>query len=299
MESCLDQDFSSEEYEIVVINDGTEDRSMDVVRRYAERHHNIKIIEQKNSGLSVARNIGLEHALGKYVWFVDSDDWIESGILHDLLGSAESNDLDVLCFDFNLAYPDGRRNPWDCGKGCTKEVLSGNEFLCKVCMPPAAWAAIYKRSYLIENDLWFMPGILHEDQEFTPRAYCLARRIQYLPIVAYNYFQREGSIMKSDRSMKRSKDLLVVADSLYMFTNKQTTEGSKLYYNLLNRVYFAFSQSLAHYDGRFSLKEYKSKPYYPFLINIVPDKRLRRKYRLINMSLRLYLIVYRLLKSNV
>lgn len=74
IESCLKQDLSPKEYEILVVNDGSKDGSIDIVRRYARENENIRIIEQENAGLSAARNHGIKEARGEYLWFVDSDD---------------------------------------------------------------------------------------------------------------------------------------------------------------------------------------------------------------------------------
>ncbi len=296
LESCLRQDISTENYEIIVVNDGTVDHSIAIVEGYMKKHVNVRLVNRDNGGLSAARNTGLEAATGDFVWFVDSDDWIEPNCLKEIIDFAYKENLDVLCFNLKFAFSDGHFEKYVNNNEKTGIIYTGTEFICKMKMPPSAWCALYNRTFLEKHSLNFYEGILHEDQEFTPRAYCLAERIAYFDKVIYNYNQREGSIMKGGHSERKCKDLLTVADSLYDFA--QTTLKNKYhdaYYVMLNNVYFAFSQSLAHYNKSFfNLKTYRKKPYYPLMINSLLSAKDKWKYRLINFSLSLYLKIYNL-----
>lgn len=100
VDSLLCQDIPSEEYEILLINDGSTDNSLQIIENLARKHSNIKVYSKPNGGQSSARNWGLRHALGKYIWFVDSDDFIETNVLGKVLGKVEKDSLDVLCFSF-------------------------------------------------------------------------------------------------------------------------------------------------------------------------------------------------------
>lgn len=290
-----------EDYEIVAVNDGTTDDSMEVLEafRQAEAKSGVPtapwvIVNQKNAGLSAARNAGLKAAHGTYVWFVDSDDYLVPGSGKPLLDRVEAERLDVLCFGLQLVSENGDIIPYDIPDSSGGKRLKGEEFMLKVGMPPAAWAAIYRRGYLQSKDLKFMEGILHEDQEFTPRAYYLARRIAFEPIVAYNYVQREGSIMKS-ANPKKSTDMLIVCQRLWDFAMENTQIESSIRYLFVNRISFLFSQVLANYC-RCGVKEFpmdeKTLPYYPLSINQYLSKKERYKYQLINSSVHLYLNLY-------
>lgn len=98
LESCLDQDLPKDEYEIIVVNDGTQDNSVQVIEKYIKPENNVTLIHRENGGLSAARNTGLKHAQGEYVWFVDSDDWIEKDSLSKLIQYIKKYDLDVFRF---------------------------------------------------------------------------------------------------------------------------------------------------------------------------------------------------------
>lgn len=296
LDSCLQQDIMADEYEIIVVNDGSPDKSVAIINDYLQRFPNVRLVNRENGGLSAARNTGLKEAKGEYVWFVDSDDWIEPNVLKHLTDKAYKEKLDVLCFNLQLVFPNGHIEQYNVSAKDNGSVYNGADFIIKIGMPPAAWAALYKRDFLEKNLICFYEGILHEDQEFTPRAYCLAERIAFIDYVVYNYNQREGGIMKSRQSERKCRDLLTVADSLYTFTQRRRNMlHQEAYWTLMNHVSFALSQSLANYNkDYFDLREYRHKSYYPLCINPLLSNKDKWKYRIINFSLSLYLKIYRM-----
>ena len=100
LESLLAQDLPQNEYEIIVVNDGSTDNSGEIAQQYADKYANIKLINQANQGLSGARNTGIKHAKGEHIQFVDSDDYIEENVLGGLMKQVEQEDLDVLRFKY-------------------------------------------------------------------------------------------------------------------------------------------------------------------------------------------------------
>lgn len=298
IESCMKQDLPQDEYELLIVNDGSSDGSMEVVRQFAQRYDNIRVVEQENAGLSAARNKGMSEAKGKYLWFVDSDDDINGDELKKLVDFAIAQTLDVLCFDIRIIKQGQPTVTYPNHKYKCRKIFEGQVFFVDVAMPPSSCVALYRKDYLISNCLCFKEGIVHEDQEFTPRAYCLAKRISYINAPVYNYWVRSGSIMTSpEKRAKKAKDLLVICDSLYLFTKEHIKEGSAAYNTMISKINFAFSQSLRNYTkGSSTIEEYKKKPYYPLDISVEGERRVRWKYRLINFSIPLYLLVYNVFK---
>jgi len=100
IDKCLSSIYATscheDVFEIIVVNDGTPDDSMTIVSKHADKHTNLRIINQKNQGLSRSRNVGIENAKGDYIWFVDSDDWVENGFLSKLISLLSISDKDVL-----------------------------------------------------------------------------------------------------------------------------------------------------------------------------------------------------------
>ena len=294
IDSVVFQDLSETEYEIIIVNDGSLDNSVSIVEKYTCNNSNIKIVHRPNGGLSAARNTGLSHATGRYVWFVDSDDWVESNCIGEILTFAENNNLDVLCFGAKIYHSAHVIKEIPSATEKQGYIFNGHEFVVNVNTIPSAWSALYRRQYLVDNNLMFYEGILHEDQEFTPRAYCLANRIAYLHKPVYYYYQREGSIMKSSQNEKRCRDLLAVADSLYAFANKNLMVGSPVYIKLIQKVNFCLTQSIAFYDTSFfDYREYSQRGYYPLHLKGI-NFRTKTKYLLLNTSIPMYLLFRRL-----
>lgn len=300
LESIVAQELAADDYEVVIVDDGSTDDSMDVLARFRDAQETAgrtvrwQVIRQENRGLSAARNAGLEVAQGDYVWWVDSDDYLEPRMADALLGRAEREQLDVLCFGLQLAGEDGTFESYPIADRSQGQVLSGEEFLVRVAMPPSAWAAIYRRQFLVDHGLTYLVGALHEDQDFTPRAYFLARRIAYQPVVVYNYVQRAGSILRK-HTPKRTTDLVQICTRLYHFAQEHTQPGTPAREVFENRIAFLFSQALSNL-ARCGIAEFpmdvRQLPFYPLRINDSESKKLRYKYRLINMGVPLYIKLY-------
>lgn len=290
LESLFVQDMSEDDFEVLIINDGSTDNSLLIADKFASLHSNIRVISRENGGLSAARNTGLMHARGKYVWFVDSDDFIEPNSIKHPLEYAEKYQLDVMCFYFQLAHENGGTEQFGYKPRHSGTVLSGPDFVSYTGFVMSPWAAIYRRDYLNENGLRYMEGILHEDEEFSPRAQFLAKRIAHLPDVVYNYFQRSGSIMKSARSALRVKSFLAISDSLNEFMLSRTEDGTPANNFFRKRILFVFSQALSHWvDSEDSnLSQFKEKPYYPLALPTGLDRKSRFKGFMINHTLWLY-----------
>ena len=224
LDSCLHQDLAADEYEIIVVNDGSPDGSKVIAEKYASEYANIKLYNQENGGLSVARNNGLEKAQGEYVWFVDSDDWIEEKCLAGIVEKMDIQNLDMLQIGYMEAYDNGNiiKSPRGLFEGC----MTGCEAMKAQYIPAPAQFTIYRRNFLERFTLLFYPRIYHEDAEFKPRALFFAQRFASLNKHVYYYYQRpQGSIMSS-YSVKRGRDVLTVCNNLCTF--KEDTSMSPL-----------------------------------------------------------------------
>lgn len=226
LSSCIAQDIPDDDYEILVINDGSPDNSVVIAERLAKTHCNIRIINQENRGLSGARNTGIKHAQGEYIWFIDSDDWIRENCLYNIttLLSREAPDCLALgaanVLDINVFK---RRN-------IHLKAKSGIELLkigVEICVPFAIW----NRNYLLDHDLYFHEGILHEDIEFSPRAYYLAKKVSYLDDIIYYVYCNPNSITRTPNP-KRSYDLISVINlQLSKFMQNVDKEHLGIYHN--------------------------------------------------------------------
>lgn len=214
IESILHQGNSNLEYELVIVDDGTPDRSIDIVKELTAGLNNVVLIRQENQGLSVARNRGLAASHGCFVWFIDSDDWISENSLYELstIMAMNVDAISILAADV-VGETVSKRNFRDvnsCG------IVSGNELLKTKKYSLCAPFTLYRRDFLICNNLFFKEGIYHEDNEFTPRAYYKASRIYLLNQILY-YVRKDNISITRSYNPKRSFDLIEVSKSLDKF----------------------------------------------------------------------------------
>lgn len=292
LESIYNNRLEEEVFEVIIIDDASPSYHVEstIANKYARIHKNLVFLRHdRNKGLSASRNTGLHYAGGKYVWFVDSDDTINAEYVYELLKKAISSSLDVLCFGFRMIEEDTSKCT-DCVlDGVSDKVWIGPDFLINVPVQVMAWSAMYRRQFLLDNDICFMEGVLHEDQDFTPRAYCMAKKISYVPIPIYDYLQRNGSIMKSVNP-KKIRDLITICNRLWNFAIKNTEDNSDIRFFFINRVSFLYAQSLRNM-AICGYEKYPGLPFYPLSINKFLNNREKLQYFLININVRLYVFI--------
>ncbi len=182
-----------DKYEIILVNDGSTDNTLEIVKDYAKNYPDIiKYIDQKNRGLSGARNAGLDIAKGEYVTFLDSDDYVDNVMYKELLRKASEGDFDIVTCGVRMVYDNSNLDK-DVGVGYDHDCFSKDEVKSVMAtFYPAACNKIFKRRVI--GDLRFKEGIHYEDVEFM---YRLLPRISTIGVVDgyyYYYLQREGSI---------------------------------------------------------------------------------------------------------
>ena len=194
--SIVDQDLDPSSYEVIVVNDGSTDQSGSIARRVSETYPQITVIDQENKGLSGARNTGIRNAKGKYVLFIDSDDYIESNILTEMLSFVEQGNLEIAMFGQNMVI-DGVKKPRDKFNPSETNVMSGMELFFERTSDSACKYLILTR-YLTDNEIFFLEKALYlEDGEWSARLFVKAKRTAYKGIYFYNYALRRNSIVTS------------------------------------------------------------------------------------------------------
>lgn len=235
LEQCLEslrtQDYS--DYEVICVNDGSTDSSREILTAWETRMPQMRVIDRSNGGLSAARNTGLQAATGDYVVFVDSDDWVEASMLSTLAKVTDGNDM--VCFACrrtdNNAHDTLQPEQSGGWEYYNRHALEHREvaFVC-------VWQRCYRWSFLIENNLCFREGILHEDNEFTPRACLKAKKVTVTPDVLYNYRVRPGSIMTT-RGMKSKESLILIGNDLSEMFGQETGINKTIVYRALTQCY--------------------------------------------------------------
>lgn len=222
IESCLCQDLPKSEYEIIIVIDGSPDHSIDVAKSYQKKNDNIKIVVRENGGLSAARNTGLKEAKGEFVWFIDSDDYIEENCLEEIYRVMSENSLEVLWLKWKNRNEFHDEIPlYDCTL-CKEDykVQEGLKFMNSVMgIYYFAWSFVFRREFLVSNGFHFKEGLFYEDTEFAFHVLPHVKRIQLLDRVCYTYNIRQGSIAQTI-STKKIDDLLSIVETAKVMEQK-------------------------------------------------------------------------------
>lgn len=237
LESVVKQTYKC--FEVICINDGSTDKSYEILEKYSYEHSNFFILNQENRGLSFSRNVGVKRATGDILLFLDSDDYLEANTL-ELISNSYSGE-DMVCFNGTRFLPNGTIDEKD--EAISIEKLNGWDYYNYYSLKQQSFHFVsvvlraYKRTFLISNNLFFHEGIFHEDNLFTPMACYYANYVKVIPYYLYNYRIRPGSITQT-YDVKRLIDSIIVANLLYeFFINKSIIEKSVIY-RVISGEYF-------------------------------------------------------------
>lgn len=223
LESIFSQNFAEDNFEVIIVDDGSPDKSIDIVEEFALGHTNLHVIRQKNMGLSCARNTGLKEAIGKYIWFVDSDDTIVPGSFKRIQGIV-SKYPEVDIFGFDMVCVDEITHEEDEQKIISRDsykYLYGQannaiQLVGRFAKTPVQ-RYLFKKDFLFTSNLSFYPGIYHEDEEFIPRAVFMAHSIYLVEYAPYRYLVRSSGNIMSEKSEKKIVDKMKILESLTSF----------------------------------------------------------------------------------
>lgn len=245
---CLDSLIGQtcSDIEIIVVNDGSTDSSGKIVEEAAGRDARIRVITKPNGGLSSSRNAGIEHSRGRYLAFVDGDDWVEPNFVEDMLQAAQEQQADICICNMKYVNEDGscrKRTPHidlpdtaDRMKALS-DMFNGDKF--KFHTPNK----LYRRNLFTNSGIRFPEGKLYEDAYTTYQVFAKAERFVYLPEDLYYYRQqRSGSILASTFS-KRRYDIY----GALMAMEKDVVKGSPELWNPFDHCVVINILSLANY----------------------------------------------------
>jgi len=237
LEECLDSILGQtmKNIEIICVNDGSTDRSRDILCTYAAKDSRISIVDQENRGLSGARNTGIRHAKGDYLYFVDSDDYIAPDTIELCCRKMIDFRLDLLCFNA-AAFNDGdefkkrtdelneyyeRKASYPgiyTGKELLSEMLKNHDYIVPV------WSYFYRTSVIRDNHISFIEGIYHEDNSFTYEMLLSSNRVSYIPEKLYFRRVRENSITTIHKSFKHVYGYFACGMEMLRFLTARETD---------------------------------------------------------------------------
>lgn len=255
---CLDSIVNQtyKDLEILCIDDCGTDKSMEIVESYAAGDERIKIIRhEKNKGLGCARNTGLEHATGKYIACVDSDDWIDVTMLEKAVEKLEELDLDSVWVKVNTYLEQEDRYSTDNyykglfeQKGGIIEITKDNINS----FPVNAWNKVYRADFIKQNKIHWSKGLLYEDLEFYYQFYTKSHKTYLIDELLYFYRWRTSSIMNQTNAGKcRCEDIYDVTKNIYDYLLRENIfEDYKIpFFRILERNIKLFLYN-SHYHDR-------------------------------------------------
>ena len=201
LNSLLSQDIPEQDYELILVDDGSPDGSRGIAEEYASRHSNIIVLTQPNKGTSGARNTGIRRAGGKYLCFVDPDDFVLENSFSVLIRKMEEENLDVLRFGYIEV-----NEQYQLTKSCknpevpdySSEVMDGVTYMAeRLGVACYVWTYLFRASLLKDNGIFFYEGDYFDDTPWLPRALSMARRVDSIDFKRYFYLIRENSLVQS------------------------------------------------------------------------------------------------------
>ena len=232
MEKCLDSlvNQTLEDIEIILVNDGSKDRSSDIAKKYIKEYpKKIIYLEKENGGLSDSRNFALPYAKGEYIAFLDSDDYVEKNMYQEMYNLAKKENSDMVECDFFWEYPDKRKE--DIGK-----IYHGKEEMLEK-VRVVAWNKLIRKEILEKTKIEFPKGYRYEDVEFTYKLIPYLEKVSFLKKPCIHYVQRQGSI--SNTQNEKTKEIFDVLEHVIDYY-KQNNLYEK-YETQLEYIYIRYS----------------------------------------------------------
>lgn len=293
---CLDSiinQINDSNVEIIIVDDGSTDSSGIICNNY--QSNNVLIKHKKNGGLSSARNYGLKFAKGEYVWFIDSDDFIENGSIKKIIKILSYNKCDVLVINSNTIDDNNivkKERIYSIREG----LYSNQEYMKKMFKNPksilfCAQYHIVKLSLIKKNKLYFKENIIHEDELWTPQVLINSNYIYYSNLLIYYHYMRSDSIMHSSKKEQSGLCDLIVSTELYKIFDSYKERDLKY---MRDRCTNIFLQSVWKVKNFFNINIIKKS---------IPLKnslylKTKAKALLYFISPHLYLMVHKILRKN-
>lgn len=312
LQSLVNQGLSPEEYEIVVVDDGSTDESVAIVEAFAQEHPQVRLLRQENAGVSAARNMALDNSCGRYIQFVDSDDYLCDGMMVSLLRRAVELDVDALVFNYESVNADGTLSHHGNNDSYpSTDVLSGADYLSAHVMTPYVWRFLIRRNFLVQGGWRFDESlIVCEDGSLIAQFLLNASRVAHDEAAPYRYVRRADSAMSNpDRGHLHQRllsqvDAAASIDGTIRKYETATGESAPASVKGLRNVYLFFSMTKALTCGFVPevLQRIKQAGLYPFPC-VGPESNYQgMKWKVIHgmmMHPRLWVVlskIYRLIK---
>ena len=261
IESILRQGLDESRFEVIIVNDGSLDRSMEVIADIVKSHSNIYVINQENQSLSVARNVGIAVAKGEYILMPDSDDLLIENSLSPVLEKALESKADLVVADFvTVEDKDMPHFKGVVQREFTVQEKTGQQLFLEDLNPWQCyvWRTLYRRQFILKNHISFIRGINYQDVPFTHRCYLKARKCLKASWVLYIYRLNRPGAATTKFSVEKSRSYSIAMASTWNLRNLMGLSPATLY-KLEEDVYEYFKSIVYHTIYRIHDREDRRK----------------------------------------
>ena len=246
------------ELELLIVNDGSKDKSKTILKEYSDKLSFIKVVTQDNAGIAHVRKVILEEASGDYLWFVDVDDEIDEGAI-EFIANQKLEEVNI--FDYRVGYEDSKLETISMGIQ-ENTILIPNKEKKLFTLTNAVWHYIYDLEFLRKTKLTFKSGYLYEDFEFVAKLWPNVSKAKYFNFSIYKYYLTEGSIMRGGTAINKIRDIEIMVKSVeeYYAENYPGEYKEELeYFNWYHILYGGYANILRIDETSPLLDEYLKK----------------------------------------
>jgi len=266
LDSLIYQGLPYNDYEILIISDGSKDRSIEIANKYTEKYENFKVINKDNGGVGSARNKGISLAKGKYIYFIDPDDYLAANMLGIVVDYAEKNALEILTFLTRQTLASDLKETQS--KQITDlnvDVTTGIEYIANNYYSNEVWWFLIQRDFLEKINIKFIEGRWMEDAIFTAKTFVNSQRISKVPIDIHRHVITPQSAMTNKKPahylgvIRDNANAAIVFKSIIDDIDTKSLEGELCSKRLKTRQQsFVFFMMIRMLKSMITLKEIKS-----------------------------------------
>lgn len=261
IDSVVEQSFTN--WECVLINDGSTDKTEDFCQKWVEKDSRIKLFNKQNGGLSSARNAGIEKAIGTHLLFLDSDDRLGDENSLKFLTNALNPETEVVAGNILNEFSDKSLTKSTLNKFNCEVVLFKNEEVLKAYLEeeisPVAWNKLYKKDFIKKNCLKFEDGLLHEDELWSLQVYLKAENVVVIPNYTYKYYKSNIGSITANKSEKNYNSNIFIMKKIseYATTHPKMKQVSEqLAVRLFEKQYYFLKSDAVIENRKLWLKKY-------------------------------------------
>lgn len=291
LESIVNQTLK--EIDLILVDDGSTDKTGEIMDEYAGKYPNIRVVHQENHGVGHARNVGLGLADGEFIYFIDGDDWVEPDTLEELYNCATKETLDMVLFNGDVFNEKERKNEINgffyTTKGTYPAIYEGGELFSRMLdfnEYRSVVALRFIRSEFIKKEhIRFMEGIIHEDEWFSLQTMLKSHRVKHIDKMYFHRRLRSGSIMMTHDVEKSFYGYMITLEEMckeYKNNIKQREMIERYAYLIMNCVMRNYVEMKPDVCKKYQ-KEVKELKHYLKDVNYFSHKKYRIKFTFLHI----------------